>query len=1049
MGKKKKEPVLKIDQKSQVTGGGLPFIQEDQILPPATGTVLGPYNLQLLSQGIMRSAQAPLAFVNIGWEAAPFSNPEYYNVEWAENSSFTDSQQKRAYTRSAQVEGLKVNQTYYFRVKAVLGSVYSDFSEVLSVLTLSDPTVPAQVTALSATFSKSDLVISWAKPLDEVFKDVTIKIYDITHTTLYATLHSSATQIVWTADQNLTASGGVGLTAVSIDVLSRSWNNVESAAVNTTVSATTPATPNPVSNWTSDTGKADEDLVISNLSYADADFHEITLDSVTYVTNEPIFTYRYDSNVSHHTPTLTSGDPNLSYTIRSKTKLNKVSVAAAGTWINAAPSGAWFSLSAFAGFSQIAAQVSVLSNVIIQDFDHYEWALVSGAVNYVNFNSTTPDVTIQTPQAGSYQVSVKAVDKFNQKSPAILSSILVVDSLTIEQLRAETYYVDDLGATSPALNFLKDDVLGSGTNKVYNTISSGSYHWIEAQRPLLDRYKSTTVSASFIGAVLSYLTYNDGDTNTYYAGPVTTTAAGAKVLTKYTVEATAKSNAFRLDLLGATRIDLPNLQEARKVRINFSNYIGNITFYEYYPRRLVQSDDIEAETIKGINIAASTITADKINVLQLSAITADMGTINAGTLNAVTINGSTINFGSGDGILDSSGIRLLAGLTSLGLTASRAILWQQTLGGTNVAYVQGTYSSTVNNLDLFSLATGTKGGKVNMYSKGVSGFSDAYVLLQGYSTNGASPDTTGSAIIGADYIYLEGAGQVFINSSVGLQVTANLYIGNQGSRYFYDNGTYTRFSTNFVIDGDIYWGYASNWISAYLDQAVKTASAPTFGGLYITAADGYIHLGSNSASNKRTHLIFDDVGIAQMWELGTDLNVNNTGDWYLYNNGGPGTAMHVTTANEFGIAQGGVTSVRFSVKGQDSTSSKYGYQHLDSGGNNVFWTRNDGAGFLKTLPWTTSDRKFKENVKPIGYGRKELKLVKTHKYDLIGGIPNQLGFMADELQAIMPELVAELPVGPDTDETFLGLRTTDLLPVLVNAINELSDEIEELKTKIK
>lgn len=652
----------KIDVKGKNKGGGLPLIQQDSILPPAIRLIEAPDTLIYVSQGIVRSTQAPLAYVVISWQEAPNIAPDYYNVEWSESSLFTDVQRKRANDLSATIENLKINTTYYFRVQAVQGGAYSEYSETLSVLTLPDLTVPPNVTGLSASFVKSDLLISWTKPISEVFKDIKILIYNAAHSILYATLYSASQQIIWSAEENLVSSGGVGLTSVSVDVISRSWSNVESSPLNTTTTAAIPTTPTGIqSNWIGDNGRASADVIVSWLAVDNANSYDISLDSVLYKTNDTRFTYPYNKNVSDHTPTLASGDPNLSYLLYARDKLNQVSIAASGTLVNTAPSGSLLSLSTVSGFSQIAAQVSLLGNAIIHDFDHYEWALVSGAVTYQQFISSTPDVIFLCSGSGSYQVSVKAFDKFNQASSAILSSVIVIDALTISELRAETSYTDSVNNTETTLNVLKDGLGWSGTNPYVTYAASTSWRWVKATRPLIDRYKTITLgySQGAGGTFLSYYKFDDGKGNIQFAsGPVTVSGAGAKVLTLYSSEASAIANAIDLSgSHGTVRYDLPSIIEARFITLYFKATVNDLLLYEFYPRRLVQSDDIEAETIKGINIAASTITADKISVINLQAVSANMGALHMdGVIDIVS--GGGIYQGSGSFASPTTGLKI-------------------------------------------------------------------------------------------------------------------------------------------------------------------------------------------------------------------------------------------------------------------------------------------------------------------------------------------------------------------------------------------------------
>jgi fibronectin type III domain protein len=655
---RKKDVVKKIDQKTKASGAPLPLIQENQPAAPAFHLIPAPDTLIEVSQAIQRSTQAPLVMVSLSWQEAPNIAPDYYNVEYSESPSFTNIQRRRAFSTSATIDGLKANGfTYYFRVQAVLGGIYSDFSETLAVVTMTDTTPPPNVSGLSGVFINGDLLISWTKPISEIFKDAEIRIYNAAHTILYATLYSANQQIIWTAEQNLNATSQVGATSVSIDVFSRSWANTLSAGVNTTATSNVPATPvGYASNWISDNGTASADLRFTWNPNSDADRYTISFDGVSFETKDVIYTYTYERNVRDHVPTLASGDPNIAVLLYAKNKLNQLSVPVNITVVNAAPPSGVISVQATPGFSSIGVFVTPVANTIVQDFDHYEYALTSGSTTIQTFNSPDNISTFQVSQAGTYGISVRLVDKFNQKSNPVTVAGLILDTLTIAQLRAETTYTDSLGASSPALDFLKDGLL-TGSNKVYNAVASGTYQWIEAKRPLLDRYKTITFGATYAGITLGYYAFDDGSTIDYYAGPITVGSAGQKILTKYTVEATAKTNAIRLDLFTLTRYDILNIREARAIKVYFSNYGGNLTAFEYYPRRLVQSDDVDAENIRGINIAALAVTADKISVINLQAVSAQMGALHMdGVIDIVSTGG--IYQGTGTFASPTTGLKL-------------------------------------------------------------------------------------------------------------------------------------------------------------------------------------------------------------------------------------------------------------------------------------------------------------------------------------------------------------------------------------------------------
>jgi hypothetical protein len=92
-----------------------------------------------------------------------------------------------------------------------------------------------------------------------------------------------------------------------------------------------------------------------------------------------------------------------------------------------------------------------------------------------------------------------------------------------------------------------------------------------------------------------------------------------------------------------TRWELPTIEESVNIRLYHRNTGSNYILYEFYPRRLVQSDDIQAESILAINIAADAITAEKILA---GTITGDRissaTTITAGSGNEVAVlNGAS------------------------------------------------------------------------------------------------------------------------------------------------------------------------------------------------------------------------------------------------------------------------------------------------------------------------------------------------------------------------------------------------------------------------
>jgi hypothetical protein len=98
--------------------------------------------------------------------------------------------------------------------------------------------------------------------------------------------------------------------------------------------------------------------------------------------------------------------------------------------------------------------------------------------------------------------------------------------------------------------------------------------------------------------------------------------------------------------------------------------------------------------------------------------------------------------------------------------------------------------------------------------------------------------------------------------------------------------------------------------------------------------------------------------------------------------------------------------------------------------------------------WTnSSDIRKKKNFEPT-QGLAELLQIETIKYNLIteeDGTTKRLGFKAQNIQTLIPEMVMETSEKAEDGSHYLGLTQDYILPVLVKAIQELKAEIDILK----
>lgn len=99
---------------------------------------------------------------------------------------------------------------------------------------------------------------------------------------------------------------------------------------------------------------------------------------------------------------------------------------------------------------------------------------------------------------------------------------------------------------------------------------------------------------------------------------------------------------------------------------------------------------------------------------------------------------------------------------------------------------------------------------------------------------------------------------------------------------------------------------------------------------------------------------------------------------------------------------------------------------------------------------TSSDYRLKENVVNMTDAIATLKLLRPIKYNFIGDSDVVSGFLAHEVQEVIPRAVTGEKDGVDADgePEYQGIDHSVLVPTLVGAVQELIAEVESLKTRL-
>ena len=220
------------------------------------------------------------------------------------------------------------------------------------------------------------------------------------------------------------------------------------------------------------------------------------------------------------------------------------------------------------------------------------------------------------------------------------------------------------------------------------------------------------------------------------------------------------------------------------------------------------------------------------------------------------------------------------------------------------------------------------------------------------------------------------------------------------------------------------------------------------------SSDGNIQVYSN---NNNANLIANG-GTAGTLLLNDRGASANSRLWRVKSDGGVFSINALTDAisakhNSLEISEGGNVSInqtpqsniQLFVHGYD-TSTTYAILSDDSAGNGTFNVQNNGNGFLKASAWTYgSDIKLKENISNVENGIDMVSKMKPKHFDYINGTKNNIGFIAQDVQEIIPQAVRYV----DEKETILGLKTDFLIPYLVKAIQEQQTIIDDLKSRIE
>jgi hypothetical protein len=122
------------------------------------------------------------------------------------------------------------------------------------------------------------------------------------------------------------------------------------------------------------------------------------------------------------------------------------------------------------------------------------------------------------------------------------------------------------------------------------------------------------------------------------------------------------------------------------------------------------------------------------------------------------------------------------------------------------------------------------------------------------------------------------------------------------------------------------------------------------------------------------------------------------------------------------------------------SGSQYRQMYFDGFSTLYFWNGSNQANLSSAGAWVNaSDQSIKKDVIGIKYGLPDLMLLNPCSYKMKADNLEQIGFIAQEVEQVIPELVNS------DNKGMKGLSYGNMVAVLVKAIQEQQAQIEELK----
>ena len=433
-------------------------------------------------------------------------------------------------------------------------------------------------------------------------------------------------------------------------------------------------------------------------------------------------------------------------------------------------------------------------------------------------------------------------------------------------------------------------------------------------------------------------------------------------------------------------------------------------------------------TVGGNLTVGGTLNANGANLTNLNANNITTGTLNNAQLGLIPTANIADNAVTAPKIAGGQVVKSLNGLTDTLTLAAGANVTITPAGNTLTIAATGgggglTLPFAVTQSDPSTLFGVTNSGTGGAGSFAINNAANSNAALSA-STNGTGPAITATGAINTSTQYNVGGFRVLSAPGLG-----SLWIGKGAGGTLPTPGN--------ANDGNTFVGISAGAINTGQSNAflgTSAGSSNNFGSQ--NTFIGYLSGASNNDGNNNTF-------------VGANSNLNTTGSNNTFIGISAGVS-NATGSNNTALGAGA------NVAANNLTNATViGAGAVVSASNTVVLGRANGADTVR-IPGdlvvtgtfsNPSDARLKTEVTNLRYGLNEVMRLRpvTWKWnDRIGG-KTQLGLIAQEVQPLLPELVAQ---GTDT-ERMLSLNYLGLMPVLIKAIQDQQATITSLRSALE